>query len=135
MCIKSYDDLDKLISPLFSRRLRMLYSLDGNVVMWRDKVNTSNHERAFPIWEQDQLQDVLTHSVIKGAHYTGISKLNQGGVVFAQLGLLDKGLKPWFLEAFKDDCDHIPTWENAWLRIVMNVLYHKIWNGNEWVKA
>ena len=44
---------------IFSRRLRMLYVLDGEVVRWQEKVNTSNCDRAYPLLEQDQLQAMV----------------------------------------------------------------------------
>ena len=116
MMIGAWPDLKDAMpinALLFSRRLRMLYILDGNVVMWREKVNTSNCERAIPLLEQDQLQEMV------------------GGWV---LELLDRfhSFCMWDdqFEELRDKMLPI-SMERLWLAFVMKQK-NKVWDGGKW---
>ena len=113
MCEKAW----KFLKPdipigelLFSRRLRMLYVLDGKVVHWRESVNTSNSDRAFPLLEQDQLQEMI-------GNYENC------------LALIDR----YDQESSVDyDYPEVKSMEQLWLAFVMKEKYSKVWSGAQW---
>ena len=122
------EDIKKLThTTIFSRRLRMLYILDGEVVMWREKVNTSNYDRAIPLLEQDQWQDLY------------------------QRWSLNKTIRDFhcFWKWEFDDCagDYYCYVENArdqwmpdsmlklWASFIMLINYNRIWNRKDWIEV
>ncbi len=108
-------------SLLFSRRLRMRYILDGKLVMWREKVNTSNWHRAVPLLEQDQLQEMVGEfNLLKfWQQFFSISDY----IIESEVGF---ELPEWAI--------HRNSWEQLWLSFVMKSLYSKVWDGNNWIK-
>lgn len=111
MCEKAYKDL-KEAHIVFSRRRRMLYVVDDKVGRWDNIVNTDNTLCAFPLWEQDQLQEMLPEAY--SLPY-GINNLHD-----------------WMLEN-PTRMEFFNTMEKLWLGVVMSELYDKKWEGNEWV--
>ena len=118
-------------SCIFSRRLRMLYILDGKVVMWREKVNTSNYYRAIPLLEQDQLQAMLDVECI------GFSKAEC--LIFEMVRYLQdisvaygKGIPRHYNKEGMLDLEKT-SMEQLWLAFVMSELYRKKWLNEEWI--
>ena len=111
MCEKAWPEL-KEHNILFSRNLRMLYVLDGKVVLWRDEINTSNSDKAFPLWEQDQLQEMVKNIECTITYHTEPS-------IHWELG---------FYELAFD------TAEQLWLAFVMKEKFGKVWNEGDWRK-
>jgi len=117
------EDVYKGAFALFSRRLRMLYVLDGEIVYWKDSINTSNHDRAFPLLEQDQLQEMVRkyweddhesdHQMVERFYLYTSSEPPQGTP--------NEILTP------------LTTFERMWLAFVMKEKYSKVWSGTEWV--
>ena len=106
---------------LFSRRLRMLYMLDGEVVMWRENVNTSNCERAIPLLEQDQLQKMLGYPLWR----------------------LNWDFASWLFDIDNEgQCDfhvrheHLEfiSMEQLWLAFYMDQEHNKVWSEDKWTK-
>lgn len=125
MCVTSYIYLKDVIHPLFSKRLRMLYVVDGTLVRWADNVNTSNCERAIPLWEQDQLQEMLSdepHSF--GKSYEVILMRQNGSY---KMACKDDPLRYSYMAMSL-------SLEVLWLGLVMHEKYQMKWNGTEWVK-
>ena len=114
MCEKAWSDL-KEYEPLFSRRMRMLYVVDDKVGHWRLVVNISNYDRAFPLWEQDQLQEMVKRR-----------RLADSLDDFARFCGFYRGRK-LAVHIFK-------SMETIWLAFVMKEKYSKIWDGENWVK-
>jgi hypothetical protein len=111
MCEAAWPDLkeyDREHGPLFSRRLRMMYGLDGKAVMWAYEVNTSNSDRAYPLWEQDQLQEMICET--KDDCYR----------IFVN-GCYQDG-----------NWDRLETMEQLWLAFVMKEKFKKIWKDDKW---
>lgn len=112
MCEKVFPYLNKYV-PLFSKRRRMYYVVDGKVGLWWDIVNTSNCERAFPLWEQDQLQEM-------------IEVINSETIAY-------------FLSAIKHFEEttnrQFKSWEQLWLAFVMKEKFNKVWNGKGWING
>lgn len=113
------EDVEKTCITIFSRRLRMLYVLDGEVVMWRDGVNTSNHDRAFPLLEQDQLQKMV------------FPKDCTHGISFE---LLDSFME-WYQSLTYNFKVHIYSMEQLWLAFYMKEKHNKTWDGEKWIKT
>jgi len=115
---------------LFSRRLRMLYVLDGKVVLWRDKINTGNMDRAFPLLEQDQLQEML------GFDLEDLVKLFYEFAMCMWASYEDDEIYRRFDYGL---CHHyanieITSMEQLWLAFYMTEKRNKYWNGEDWVK-
>lgn len=117
MCEKAWPDLAQH-EAIYSRRIRMLYVLDGEVVVWGKSVNTENHKCTFPLWEQDQLQKMM-------------------GLEFWPL--FDKFVSHhsyWNGEAFLKKYEkYAVSFEQVWLAFVMYDKYNKKWTGKDWVNA
>ena len=113
MCEAAWPDLkeyDREHGPLFSRRLRMMYGLDGKAVMWAYEVNTSNSDRAYPLWEQDQLQEMY-------------------GSFDNCMDAIDR----WDAESdLRYDYPNCTSFEQIWLALVMKEKFTKVWEGDKW---
>jgi len=110
-CEKAYPYLRGCI-PLFSKRRRMYYVVDGEVGLWWDIVNTSNCQRAFPLWEQAQLQKMVNDNI---------------NSVIKQVGIVN-------CLHFKNLTEMLAmSWEQLWLALVMKEKYGKVWNGEDWI--
>lgn len=112
MMERAWPDLkDKMpiSSMLFSRRLRMLYVLDGKVVRWQEKIDTSNCDKAFPLLEQDQLQAMVANGL-------DTFSLLQGVWVYANSYKLEP-----------------ESMEQLWLAFAMKDLCQKSWDGEKWI--
>ena len=120
MCEKAYPELKQNI-PLFSRRRRMYYAIDGTVGLWWDVVDISNCERARPLWEQDQLQEMIG--------------LSPPSLIHKIFDFMESRYPPdvsdedWQLAEMVFN-----TWEQLWLAFAMLTLCSKRWDGNEWIK-
>ena len=119
-------DIPLSVTP-FSRRLRMLYILDDEVVMWREKVDTSNCDRAIPLLEQDQLQEMVIENMDLPPTLREFqpidNKLWNMLVAFKNWARDYIGIEPRFA-----------SMEQLWLAFAMLTLCSKRWDGNEWIK-
>lgn len=104
----------------------MLYVVDGKVGRWSELVNTSNCDRAFPLWEQDQLQEMIDSSPLyKQAQF--MAMLGYKTSSFGGLGIYEHPNPPaWCL---------IASMEQLWLIFVMQEKYNKVWDGKDWIKG
>lgn len=130
MCIESWPDIARFYRPLFSRRRRMLYSNGGSCERWDDAVTTVNHTQWYPLWEQDQLQEMVGSDVgevlakfqdfihdphgTRNGYYIDCKALGLLGWMKAQ-GLFH-------------------SMEQLWLAFVMHEKFAKHWSGSEWIK-
>ena len=118
MNLKAWPDLRPFEAP-FSRRERMLYVVDGKVGVWNEIINlptttTSSADKAFPLWEQDQLQEIIP----KQENFR-----------------LDCAFFRSYIFGYGDEFPdwQVNSWEQLWLAFVMKEKYNKVWNGEEWV--
>ncbi len=102
---------------LFSRRQRMLYVLDNKIVTYREHRNTSNVDRAIPLLEQDQLQEMV-----------GLWVNNRFGVA----KILNKFQYFWRKNLSSDLVWNLHSMEQLWLAFVMKEKYSKTWDGEKW---
>jgi len=108
MCEGAYPDIETIYRPVFSRRRRMLYTNGAkSVCRWDDVVNTSNYKHWWPLYEQDQLQEMVGEGIADWA----------GGIEC----FYHNGEYPY-------EC----SWEMFWLCYVMDKKFNKTWNGKEW---
>ena len=112
MCEKAFPDLKQYV-PLFSKRRRMFYHVDGKTGLWLDIVNTDNYKRAWPLWEQDQLQEMVINF--------GYGHRNAGILIGLSL-FSDK-------YGYNDG-----SMEQLWLAFVMKEKFNKVWDdkGEQW---
>ena len=88
---------------------------------WDDVVRLDNYTEWFPLWEQDQLQQILNE------HF--------------QIPQPDTYALFTFFQSFIEDiyveksypCERLKTWEQLWLAFVMKEKFNKTWNGEDWV--
>ncbi len=122
MCEKAWPDL-KPYQPRFSRNLRMLYILDHLPVYWRNNVNTSNAQRAIPLWEQDQLQEMVRGDppYPKAAYYSSTWRL-----------VVSWAFEPNEHGSIYTIVNRLLSMEQLWLAFVMHEKFGKHWNGQEW---
>jgi len=109
MCEKARRDLWGSL-PIFSKRQRMLCVVDEKLGMWRDSVNTGNVERAIPVWEQDQLQEMLPMKPTTAE------------------GMLTRMWDFWRMDVHKT----VDSMEKLLLMQIMSG-HGKVWNGEDWV--
>ena len=123
MCEQSWPDL-KAYRIYLSRKLRMLYALERKVVFWRDSVNTSNYDRGFPLWEQDQLQEMLRD----------VERLNTSihNITLAYNFARFCGIDDEDSEGSSNIYIRKGSMEQLWLSFVMHEKYGKVWDGEQW---
>ena len=125
MMITAWPDIKEsrpIGNMLFSRRLRMLYILDGEIVFWREKVNTSNYDRATPLLEQDQLQEMIgeyPEVFERFANSVGQNDFNYG---LEEMGCYEL----W------GTYNNLTSMEQLWLAFCMSEKYNKVWDGAQW---
>ena len=113
MCIKAWPDITKIYNPVFSRRRRMLYTDGEECYRWDDVVRTTNHSEWFPVYEQDQLQEIAFEDHC----------CNE-----AECLLID--FKKWVNQ---HNLPVFNTFEKLWLAFVMSKKFSKKLDDKEWV--
>ncbi len=120
MCEKAWPYL-KPFEPLFSRRLRMLYIVDGQVGMWHEIVNTSNADRGFALWEQDRLQEMVEPTSLWNLNHRYSSWLYD---------IDDEGRCDFHINHNHLD---FTSMEQLWLAFLMYEKYDKVWLKGDWI--
>ena len=111
MCIGAWPDITTVYNPLFSRRRRMLYTDGEDCYRWDEIVNPSNYSEWYPLYEQDQLQEMANS---KFTTWQQVQKF-------------------WNWLWTKEPVTTGLSMEQLWLAYVMSELFDKAWSGTEWV--
>ena len=123
MCEKAYKDLRTPQRAMINNELQCLDRLtlwarhykDGTYFAW---IGVSGFENAFPIYQQDQLQD----------------RLPKRKTWFENLYRFYQWIRePMTPENWNSPCIDFQSMEQLWLAFVMSERYSKIWNGEDWV--
>ena len=99
---------------LFSRRLRMQYVLDGGIVRCPERVSISDCERAFPLLEQDQLQEMVKPA--KKESRARVLELTERFSGYCAVNTISQ----------------FSSMEQLWLAFYMKEKYNKVWDGENW---
>lgn len=100
----------------YSRRMRMLFALDGEVVSPQAyRIDTSNSKRAFPLLEQDQLQELAN-----------ICECSDPYCLFLDFA-------KWLGKLPRPSPPYTSSWEQLWLAFAMKQKYEWVWDGENWI--
>ena len=102
MCEKAWPYLEKHLPNISkNRQSRMLYAVEGALLEWRD-LDLVDGDRAFPLWEQDQLQAIVGFTDCENTY------------------ALLKAFERWVTDACLEDiCITGWSFEQLWLAFVM----------------
>jgi len=106
---------------IFSRRQRMRYVLDGEIVDYRDAITTGNCERAFPLLEQDQLQEMLGWDRNPIGYVEPLYRYITNDVCQMAEGIEEQMLRIG------------DSMEQLWLSFVMKENFNETWDGEKWL--